>query len=104
MSGGHWEFKQWELTSLADAISQDIEKAGTVSEFGYKHPDDKHLVAGLKTAEKLIRASGDLVHHLDWCLSGDTGEDTLKKQLRDWLETNEATIKSLLKELKKETK
>ena len=86
MSGGHWEYRQHAINDLLDGVRRDINSAGKVDEFGHRNPDDPRLMAGLRLAEILLKASEQLVHDLDWCLSGDTDPDTLEANMQAWRE------------------
>jgi hypothetical protein len=84
MSGGHWEYKQWALSELCDGIRRDLARAGKLNEWGDQYPDDPRLLAGLRLAVVMVEATDQLVHDLDWCLSGDTDPDTLEENLAQW--------------------
>lgn len=86
MSGGHWDYRQYALNDLLDGVRRDLDRAGKADEFGHKNPDDPRLLAGLRLAEVMLEATDQLVHDLDWCLSGDTSPDTLETDLRAWRE------------------
>lgn len=93
MSGGHWDYRQHALNDLLDGVRRDINRAGKAGEFGHQYPDDPRLLAGLRLAEVMLEATDQLVHDLDWCLSGDTSPDTLEGNIQAWQEKHVAAIR-----------
>jgi len=74
MSGGHFDYKDIEAFNIIlDTLEQDKFK-------------DKKLL-------KLISYVGNIIHAYDWWQSGDTGEDTFKKEYYQ----NIQNIKKVLK-------
>lgn len=87
MSGGAWDYKQYELGYIADEIEQLIrtndstEKNEWGNEIGY-HYDDK-TIEEFKRAVTLIRQAQVYAQRIDWLVSGDDGEDTFHERLRE---------------------
>ena len=67
MSGGHYDYKCFEIRDFADLIETSI-----YNEEGTK----KNSVAYRKEFKKFMEEIGDLCYTLEWVDSGDTGEDT----------------------------
>lgn len=65
MSGGHYDHKQYDLENLAGRVEEDMRRYDA---------GDLALARMQEIAEDLRRLSEN-VHHLDWWLSDDTGED-----------------------------
>ena len=106
MSGGHFNYDQYKIGYIADDIEQEIEKNGrpkTKEELKeeywrgddwydkypeelnyYKYPDE--LIEKFKEAIKILRTAEIYAHRVDWLLSGDDGEKSFLKRLKEDLE------------------
>lgn len=84
MSGGHWNYRQHALNDLLDGVRRDLARAGKSDEFGHQYPNDPRLLADLRMVEVMVEVTDQIVHDLDWCLSGDTDPDTLEDNLAAW--------------------
>lgn len=74
MSGGHFDYKDLELTNeIIDQLKRD------------DYPTEK--------MEKLVELVGNILHAYDWFKSGDTNEKTFKQEYYQ----NIQNIKRLLK-------
>ena len=89
MSGGHWYYMQTRMSDLADAMQDDLDRAGKKDEYGRAYPEGEALLASLRTAQLLLRATRELATSLDRYLSGDTGDEALAAALTEWA-TNSA--------------
>jgi len=105
MSGGFFDYKQYELNNIAESIEYEIEKSGRVKtkeelkdEFyrnpdWYKeHPEDllhhkysDEVIDEFKKAVDIIKKAAIYVQRIDWLLSGDDGEESFLKRLKDEL-------------------
>ena len=92
MSGGHWDYKQYALNSLAESIQEDVDRAGKATPYGDTYPDAPVQIAGSKCAVHLCEAAAELVKALDWCYSGDTDPDTLAREILAWKEKHLAKL------------
>lgn len=90
MSGGHFNYKQYELGHIADEIeqlietndSQELDDWGSTKGLGYE-PD---TIARFKIAVDLLRSAAIYVQRIDWLVSGDDGEDSFHRRLKNDLE------------------
>jgi hypothetical protein len=74
MSGGHFDYKQYDIQDIADDVIRDaISKDCPYS----KETKDKFMVAYYQ----LVIAKTYL-NRIDWLLSGDDGEDTFHERLK----------------------
>ena len=101
MSGGHWEYKQYQFTDVIDDLKSIIEKNGKPktkeelkAEMWYdvdwleKYPEDKlhynypdNVIEEFKNAVDLISRAQVYMHRVDWLLSGDDGDESFIKRL-----------------------
>ena len=108
MSGGHFNYKQNEIGYIAESIQSVIENNGrkkTEEElkderWGYyepdyykkypeelyhtKHPDE--IIEKFKEAVDILRKAEVYAQRIDWYLSGDDGDETFIKRLKEDLE------------------
>lgn len=92
MSGGHYDYKQMDLGRIADGMREDLARIGKQDEWSSEpYQLEESTVSALKLAIAMLEITAQLVHHIDWCMSGDTGEDTLKKQVEELLERMRAS-------------
>jgi hypothetical protein len=87
MSGGHYDYDQSALARIADTMREDLARIGTQDRWeSAPYALDPSTVSALKLAIALLAVTEKLVHDIDWCLSGDTGEDTLAQQVEELME------------------
>ena len=101
MSGGAFNYNQYQIGYIADSIEQYIERNGrqkTKEElkeeswygpdwykehpeelFYYKYPDE--VIEKFKEAVNMLRKAQIYAHRVDWLLSGDDGEESFFERL-----------------------
>ena len=106
MSGGHFDYNQYRIRSISDSIESQIEKSGRKKTdrelkdegwrdpdwyekypedlYHYKYPDE--VIEKFKEAVDILRKAEIYAHRIDWLLSGDDGEETFIKRLKEDLE------------------
>jgi len=85
MSGGHYDYAYWKVSDFAESCAQPQ----NTWDFD-KQQDVQVPVDNLELREKLakhLRKVAEIMRAVEWCDSGDTGEDTLKIQLEEFLST-----------------
>lgn len=85
MSGGHFEYKQYYIDDIADNIELNIENQYYDEEEHYT----EETIQIMKDAVKALRKAAIYAQRIDWFLSGDDGEETLKKRLEEDLKSLE---------------
>jgi len=105
MSGGKFDYKQYELNNIADSIQFEIDKNGKAktpeeikeeswhdSEWYKKYPEDlNHHKYSDEVIMEFVRAIGIIkkaaiyIHEIDYLLSGDTGEESFLQRLKEKL-------------------
>ena len=79
MSGGHWEYMQYQIDRIAEDVSHLIEnndseafdRWGNLIGRGY-NPD---VIDKFREAEQVLRRVYIYAQRIDWLLSGDDGEE-----------------------------
>lgn len=92
MSGGHFDYKQYELTYIADEIKDVIYRCENDEpvdgEFNYnKTSFPKWFVAEMKDVHDQLLILNRRVQRLDWVLSGDDGVDRYFPRLKEDVES-----------------
>lgn len=85
MSGGHFNYKQYQLGYMADEIEELILKNDDdgKNEWGdtIGHHYEKDTIIEFMKAVELLRKAQVYVQRIDWLVSGDDGEDSFHKRL-----------------------
>ena len=107
MSGGAFDYKQYNISMIADEIEQTIERSGrpkTKEELKdeswgrdsswyekypedinhYKYPDE--VIEKFKEGVGILRKAQIYAQRIDWLISGDDGEESFHKRLKEDLE------------------
>jgi hypothetical protein len=105
MSGGHFDYDQYKIGYMADSIEKLIEKNGrkkTMEELKdenwrdpewyekypedlchYKYPDE--VIEEFKKGVELLKLAQIYAHRIDWLISGDDGNESFLKRLKEEL-------------------
>ena len=90
MSGGHFQYKQWEISNIADEVEQLIltneseEKDQWGDRKGYHYTPE--TIEEFKKGLVLLRQAYVYAQRIDWLVSGDDGEDSFHSRLKFELE------------------
>lgn len=90
MSGGHFQYKQWEISNIADEVEQLIltndseEKDEWGDRKGYHYTPE--TIEEFKKGLVLLRQAYVYAQRIDWLVSGDDGEDSFHRRLKIELE------------------
>jgi len=85
MSGGHFQYKQYELGQIADEIeqlildndSEELNEYGGTKGYGYS----PQTIAKFRIARMSLLLAQIYVQRIDWLVSGDDGEDSFHRRL-----------------------
>jgi hypothetical protein len=101
MSGGAFEYNQRKITDIADDIQKELDRQGkekTKEELWmmgdyyvlfpeekvyYTYPDE--IQEKFRDAIKALRTAAIYAQRVDWLLSGDDGEESFLKRLKEEL-------------------
>jgi hypothetical protein len=106
MSGGHWDYLQHRLYDVVDDIDEMVEKNGKekteeemkaepwISPDWYKeYPQDRfhyeyppEIIEEFKRASIIIAQAEVYMQRIDWLLSGDDGNESFLRRLKDDLQ------------------
>ncbi len=102
MSGGAFEYTQYNITMIADEIEKEIERNGRAKtrdelknegwrndEWYEKYPEDLNwykypdeIIEKFKEGVEILRKAYVYAQRIDWLLSGDDGEETFIERLK----------------------
>ncbi|MCK9429324.1 MAG: hypothetical protein M0R17_04920 [Candidatus Omnitrophica bacterium] len=101
MSGGHFDYKQYQIQEIRDSIERELNNQGkdkpkselwSDEEYYTKYPEEmKYLTyrtdieEKFKEAIKILKRAEIYVQRIDWYLSGDDGEDSFIERLEEEL-------------------
>lgn len=101
MSGGRFNYQQSRLIDIIESIDEELEMQGKLREdvndffrkefyeeypedkFNYTYPED--IQGEFLLAKKILRLAYIYAQRIDWLLSGDDGEDSFRKRLKEEL-------------------
>ena len=85
MSGGHFDYKQYTINDIADTIKDVINNKRMYNEewdFMINDYSDETFVEFEKGLE-LLRQASIYTQRIDWLISGDDGEESFHKRLKE---------------------
>ena len=83
MSGGHFDYKQYVMNDISSELEKYIDNIGKKDEWGHVIEYSPEIVEKFKIIKNILDITRDLVHHTDWLISGDTGEDKFIKDTEE---------------------
>ena len=96
MSGGHFDYNQRRIHSIIESIEEVIEKNGKKIEYefginrgewelGYHYEYPPDIINEFKNGLRILKQAYVYAQRIDWLLSGDDGEETFRKRLKEEL-------------------
>jgi hypothetical protein len=102
MSGGAFDYKQYNIREIHETIQSELERMGNPKpkqelwnnkEYYAEHPEELNwpiesdaVVNAYKTAIDLLKKAEVYAQRIDWYISGDDGEESFLRRLKDDLE------------------
>jgi hypothetical protein len=83
MSGGHFDYKQYEIDRIADEVEQLIRTNGEEKFDGevVARNYSPEVVAEFRKGLEALRQAAIYTHRIDWLLCCDDGEDSFLSRL-----------------------
>jgi hypothetical protein len=123
MSGGHFDYDQYKIGYIADSIERLVQKNGVKKtreelkdegwrdpEWYEKYPEDlyhhrypDHVIEKFKEGVRILREAQVYAHRIDWLVSGDDGEESFARRLKDDLEMAKLEAQKSLENQEKES-
>jgi acid stress-induced BolA-like protein IbaG/YrbA len=86
MSGGHFNYKQYDIGHIADEVEQIIIDNDSTEEDEYGDIEGYHftpeIIDEFKQGLKILRQAQVYAQRIDWLVSGDDGLDSFLKRLQ----------------------
>lgn len=95
MSGGHFDYLQYQIRQIADEVEQLIIKNGAKREHKESWEDEYHnkysdeVIEKFKEGFDFLRKAEIYAQRIDWLVSGDDGEGSFLKRLENDLKSLE---------------
>ena len=107
MSGGQWDYLQYRFTDVSEDIDKKIRQNGQhkteqelkdgfhdvdwyekypEDKFHHKYPDE--VIEEFKKGKEIIEKAQIYMQRIDWLLSGDDGEESFLRRLKEELNKN----------------
>lgn len=99
MSGGHFDYNQFQILRIEESVQEEIDKMGKPKpkselycdpEFYEKYPEDRFyhtytddVVDQLKRGVMYLRMAYIYAQRIDWMLSGDDSKETFLERLKE---------------------
>lgn len=86
MSGGHFDYKEYEFDQIAESIKHVISvnhKEQGDKTYSYKTEFSNETIKEMKKAVELMRKARVYATRIDYLLSSDDGEDTFHERLKE---------------------
>jgi hypothetical protein len=89
MSGGYFEYLQFRLSEIEDEVKNliDTNEDSNLNEWGDKIGNfySPETIEKFKDCVKYLKLARIYTHRIDWLVSGDDGENTFHKRLKEEL-------------------
>jgi len=86
MSGGHFQYKQWEISNIADEVEQLILTNGSGEKDQWGDRMGCHFspetIEEFKKGLVVLRQAYVYAQRIDWLVCGDDGEDSFHRRLK----------------------
>ena len=84
MSGGFFNYKQYELSTMISEIESVLQRQGTVDDGGYQYPSyPEDIVDRMKETICQMQKCENMLQRVDWFLSGDDGDDSFRRRWKE---------------------
>ena len=109
MSGGYWEYDNHRIYDFAETFDDKIEKNNEKPDWYYGdwdgHVYSEETIEEFKKAYAILKIADAYTHRGDWLFSGDDGEESfirrVKENLNDLIKTDKyGYITKILESLK----
>jgi len=80
MSGGHFDYRQFNCEEMADSIDRLIARNNTKDEYGCANNYPTEILDRFAEAAHTLRVAGAMAHRVDWLVCGDDGEDCFMRR------------------------
>ncbi len=83
MSGGHFDYQEFRIDDIVEALEHLITGNGVPGDCGWCQDYDDETIRWFKQARAMLLVGRMIVHNIDYLVSGDTGEDTFNESMME---------------------
>lgn len=94
MSGGHFDYKQFDIQQIIDELEQLIRDNGQPNEWGDSYNFSDRDIIEFRRGLVYLQIAHIYAQRIDWYVSGDDGEESFHERLREELDELRVKIKS----------
>jgi hypothetical protein len=101
MSGGHFDYTQYQIGRISDEVEELILKNGQKREYKEAWENEYHneyspeVIEKFKEGLMLLKKAEIYAQRIDWLVSGDDGEESFFRRLQEELDELEILNKNL---------
>lgn len=81
MSGGHFNYDQYRIRTIAETIRSIIDNNTKKDQWGYASNYNEETLKYFERAIEILKIAEVYTQRIDWLVSGDDGEETFMKRL-----------------------
>lgn len=85
MSGGHFDYSQFTIESLARDVELEIENNNVPDEYGHKNGYGDDTLERMREAAWALKLAAIYLNRVDYLISGDDSEKSFHQSLREEL-------------------
>ena len=86
MSGGRFEHSQYRVLDAAESVKSAVDNNGKSDGYGWSSDFSPETMAQLNEGISAMRKAYIYMQRIDWMLSGDDGEESFHRRLKEELE------------------
>lgn len=81
MSGGHFDYSQFQIEQAADTLRAYIDRCNTgeADEYGSKYEYSPKTMERFEECKETLLKAAQMLQRVDWLISGDDGEETFHR-------------------------
>lgn len=83
MSGGHFDYKQFAISDIAESLDKAIRNNKIKDEYGFCRDLSKETIKEFKKVYLRLNRVKKEVMCIDWLLSGDDSEETYLQKVKE---------------------
>lgn len=83
MSGGYFDYKQYDISDVAEKLEYIIKTNNQEDEYGYCLSLSKETIKEFEFTIKQLRLASVYLNRVDWLISGDDNEVDFHKRLKE---------------------
>jgi hypothetical protein len=83
MSGGHFDYNQFRIRDISDAVQDLIDSNHEADIFGYCREFRPEIISAFRDGYKKLCFAEVYAQRIDWLVSGDDDEESFLQRLKE---------------------